>query len=414
MRRLGKLGRSNFWALVNQGVAVVGSLANFLILARIFGPADYGVVAAALALVMMAGPLVALGADKLVVRDIAQSLRSPAEALTGGLLTVQIGAVVASVALLALRPLLLPQAPPELIGALVIAELVIGAASACCSAAYWAVGRVRAGALTTATTTAAKIGAVLVFAVTGGGSPVRWGYLYAVAAVLAGVPVVWWAYRRLGRPAIGDYSLRARVREGLAYSANISATIGHNDADKILLVRAGYGTEAGLYSIAYRIATMAWLPVLAVLQANLPRFFELGGTDGLTATKAHARRLLGPLLIYGVVATIAVIAAAPLVPLVVGAEYQGAVYILMLLAPLTLVKVAQYVPGDALTGAGRQGVRSACVVAALVVNLAINLLFIPSHGLAAALVATLVSECVYAVLVNLALYWPGRSRRGGS
>jgi O-antigen/teichoic acid export membrane protein len=92
-----------------------------------------------------------------------------------------------------------------------------------------------------------------------------------------------------------------------------------------------------------------------------------------------------------------------LIPVVLGEEYRGSVTLLLLLAPLTLIKVAQYVPSDALTGAGHQPVRTLCIVISMGLNLGLGLIFIPRYGIAAALVATFVAELTYVALIRLAI-----------
>jgi O-antigen/teichoic acid export membrane protein len=148
---------------------------------------------------------------------------------------------------------------------------------------------------------------------------------------------------------------------------------------------------------------MAYLPVVAVLQVMLPRYFSTGEEGGLPATASFARRLAKPLLAYGVVATGIVIAVAPLVPLVVGEAYRESVPLLMLLAPLVLAKVAQTTTGDALTGAGLQRTRTLCAGIAAGTNVAINLTLIPLIGLTGALVATFAAELLLVVLLLVAV-----------
>lgn len=399
----GARARSSSWALLGQVAAVVASTANFLLLARLVGPSEYGAIAGSLALVLTIGPFATLGADKLVVRDTATAPEAAPAALAAGLTTVVGGAAIATVVLVGVHDFVLPQVPLALLLGLAVAELVGNASMSCCVGSRFATGNARAGGLTMVTRSMAKIAAVVIFALTDGRDPVRWAMLYASLSLITAVVETTWAFAQVGRPSLVGYRPLAHAREGLPYSANVTATIAQNDVDKTLLVRSGFAQEAGLYSVAYRLATIAWLPLLAVLQSTFPRFFEIGDNDGLPGTARLARRLAKPMAVYALVACVVLVAGAPLIPLLVGEQYRGSVPLLMLLAPLALFKVAQYAPSDALTGAGRQGTRTACIIASTVLNVAINLMFIPRYGLAAALVATFLAELSYAVLVNLAV-----------
>lgn len=396
-------GRATSWALVGQVAALIASMGNFLLLARILGPSSYGVVAGSLALVLTIGPFASLGADKLVQRDIATKPGVAAAALTSALLTVFLGAAVAAGAIGLLRFVLLPEVPLQLLMALVVAELLASSAIGCCMGAQFAAKAPAVGTVSYVLLSVAKLAAVGAFALTGGTDPIRWAMLYAGSASVAALIGVALSFARFGRPVASGHRPWARAREGLPFSVNVTATVAQNDVDKTLLVRAGFTEEAGLYAAAYRVATIVWIPVLAVLQAMLPRFFSQGHEGGIRATTSLARRLAPPLLAYAAFAAGALLVGARVLPTVLGDEYRGSVGILMLLAPLALFKVAQYVPSEALTGAGRQSTRTACILASTAVNVVLNVMFIPRFGLGAALAATFVAESLYVVLVNLAV-----------
>jgi O-antigen/teichoic acid export membrane protein len=395
--------RSSVWALVGQVSLALAGLANFLLLARLLGPGEYGLIAGTLALVLTVGPIAALGADKLCTRDIANDPSAARIALTHALLTVLLGSLVTAGLLVLAHPIVLPQVPLELLLALIVAEVLANSAMTTTAGARFALGQGRAGGMAMAATGAAKIAAVVTFALVDASDPVLWARLYAGLALLAATAAIASTYLRIGRPVVRGYRPIARAREGVPYSLNVTATVAQNDLDKTLLVRFGFAEQAGIYSIAYRLATMAWLPILAVLQATLPRFFALGEEGGLSATDSFARKLMRPLLAYAVFAGVVLLGVAPLIPLLVGEEYRGSVVLLMVLAPLSLLKVAQYVPSDALTGAGHQPVRTACIAFSMGLNVVLGLAFIPRYGVVAALAATFVAEVTYVVLVRLAI-----------
>jgi O-antigen/teichoic acid export membrane protein len=395
--------RSSSYALVGQLSRAVAGLATFLVLARLLGPSDYGMLAGALALVLTVGPIAALGADKLLTRDIAQDHGTASTAFSHALVTIVLGAGATALLLALLHPVLLPQVPRELLLLLVAADVLANGIMICSTATHFALQQGRAGGAAMTATSVAKLAATGIFWLTDGIDPVRWAGWYAGLSLLAALGAAGWTTFRVGGLSFRGYRPVARAREGAPYSLNVTATVAQNDVDKTLLVRFGYSEEAGLYSVAYRLATMAWLPVLAVLQATLPRFFAMGNEGGLTATDRFARALMRPLAAYGVFATVVLAAISPLIPVVLGEEYRGSVTLLLLLAPLTLIKVAQYVPSDALTGAGHQPVRTLCIVISMGLNLGLGLIFIPRYGIAAALVATFVAELTYVALIRLAI-----------
>lgn len=398
--------------MLGQLSAIVASTANFLLLARLLGPAEYGIVAGTWALVMAVAPIAGLGADRLLTRDITAGRLEPSHALGVALATQVMGWVPMLGGLVLLHSVLLPQTPLALLLALALAELVAAQMVVLLIALFFSTGDAKAAGITSVVINATKVLAVTVFAVRGDGDPVTWAIIYAVFSLGSAVGQLVVVCRRFGRPSFRGFRPVRRAREGLPYSTNIVATVVQNDADKTLLLRAGLDAEVGHYTVAYRLASMAFLPVLAVMQVMLPRYFAMGGEGGLRATAAFARRLAKPLLAYAVFAAVVVIAVAPLVPLVIGEEYQESVGLLVFLAPLVLAKVVQTVVGDALTGSGRQRTRTLCAGIAAGTNVTINVALIPVMGLAGALVATLVAELLQATLLLLAVHLGLRRLRG--
>jgi len=397
-----RAARSSAWAVLGQLAGVLVGLANFLLLARLLGPAEYGLVAGAWALVLAVGPVMTLGAERLVIRDVTSD-SDPRAALGAGLVSTAVGASIGVLLLLGLHPWVLPQVPILLLGGLAVAEILAGGLTGCLIALLFGIGDARSASISTVVVGVVRLSAVLVFAVGGGDDPVLWALVYAGLSLAASAGQIAWGWRRFGRPTLVGYRFLGRVREGLPYSAGTTAGIVHTSADKVLLVRFGYAEEAGLYAVAYRLASMVSMPVLAVMQAMLPRYFKAGAQGGVAASAAFGRRLLPPLAAYGVFAAFALVAGAFLLPTLLGEEYARSASILMLLAPLPLIRLVQSVTGDALTGAGHQGTRTACGAIAATTNVALNLVLIPPLGLAGVLSALLITQVLSVVLLRLAL-----------
>lgn len=391
------------YAIVAELAGLVAGAANFLLLARTLGPTDYGVIAGAWALVLATSPIAILGANRLVTRAVASQGQRPADALGEGLVTVVVGGTAALVLLVVVHPFLLPQVPVELIVGLAIADIFCLGATLCLSALLYAVESGRAVGLVAVANSAAKLAAILTFTLTGGQDPVQWAQLYALLSVLVVVLELAWSWRRFGRPTLRRHTLWSQARTGFGFSLNNAAVTVLSDFDKTLLVRNGFAGDAGVYGVAYRLSTIAALPIIGVMHATFPRFFAIGEAGGLRATTAFARKLAVPLAAYGALAGITLIVVAPLIPVVVGDDFRPSVTLLMLLAGLPLLRPLQSLPSDALTGANKQSTRTACWGAAATVNVVLNLILIPRHGLTGALITTGISELLLLGLVTLAV-----------
>jgi len=94
---------------------------------------------------------------------------------------------------------------------------------------------------------------------------------------------------------------------------------------------------------------------------------------------------------------------APFLPVLLGSEYTLSAEVLPLLAPILLFRATHYLAADALTGAGYQGLRSAVQVGVALLNLGLNLWWIPLFGWKGAVWSSLASDGLLAASLWLAL-----------
>jgi O-antigen/teichoic acid export membrane protein len=200
--------------------------------------------------------------------------------------------------------------------------------------------------------------------------------------------------------------------DGLPYSASVAAFSAQDGLDKPLMVRYGWGVDAGYYAAAYRIPSLAFMPVQAMIVATLNRTF-IAGRAGVGSALSLAKRLLIPALAYSIAVALVIATCAPLFEPLLGDSFKGAIPIVRWLAFLPVLRTLQYFPANALMGAGRQRLRLGLLLVTLAVNLVLCFVLIPHWSWRGALVATFVGETVYAVLLwAAALRLAANERRG--
>lgn len=220
--------------------------------------------------------------------------------------------------------------------------------------------------------------------------------LAGYAAVSVTVFVV--TTKRLGLRRVPARPRWKQAKEGLPYAGVLVSLAIQEDSDKVFLVRFADPVDAGLYAAAYRLVQLGFIPISALMGSSHPRF--LTRTAGLR--NEHLRRALrytGPTALYGVVATLAVVIFAPVVPQVLGEEFEGTQLLLAVLAPLILLRTLSLFPLNALLGLRRLRLRLAVIVATTAVNVAMNAALVPLLGVPGAVASTLVTEAVLVVLV---------------
>jgi O-antigen/teichoic acid export membrane protein len=141
---------------------------------------------------------------------------------------------------------------------------------------------------------------------------------------------------------------------------------------------------------------MGLLPVEALIRASDADFFQRGARGAHHVVQLF-RRLLLPAAGLAIASGIGLLVVAPLVPLLVGSEYDEAVNVVRWLAVLPLIRAFQLFPSNAIIASGRAMTVAGMLFAAAAVNICVNLVLIPEHSWRGALVATYVAEVLYAI-----------------
>ena len=231
----------------------------------------------------------------------------------------------------------------------------------------------------------------------------NWALLYGASGLLAGVLTLLWIYKDLGWGRFTFAGMVGEWREGMFFSISSSAHAAYNDLDKILLSRLAVGAAAGAYAAAYRFLDVALIPVKALFYTSYPRFFQ-EGDKSLIDARHFALRLLPWAASWGVFAWLALAVISPLFTLLLGEEYQLVSLIVIWLGPILIFRALHNLAADTLTGAGFQGTRTLVQVCVSIINLVLNLWWIPLYSWAGAVWSSLVSDGIYALILWILLF----------
>ena len=400
--------------LAGQGGRALVQAGYFLVLARELGPDGFGALSAVLAVVALAMPFTSLGAVHLMVRAV---VREPAGApgqlasatvvtavggAVGTVVVTVVGAVVLGGQVLGAAPGAAGGAITTLallatIAALAAADLVGALLAELCGGLYSATGRMRrTAAIQLAYSGLRLVGALALLLAPAAFTLGAWAAVYATLSLAGGAVLVVVVRRDVGPARAVPSTYLHQWRDGLAFSVGLGSQAVYNDVDKAMLARIAGAGQAGVYTAAYRLVDMAFVPVRALLSAAYPRFFA-AGERGIAGTLALARSMAPASLGYAVLAGAGLLLGAPLAPLLLGADYAEVVPVLRGLALLPLLKVAHYLAADALTGAGLQGGRSAWQLGIAALAVVLNLALIPTYGVTGAVLSSLACDAALAV-----------------
>ena len=241
---------------------------------------------------------------------------------------------------------------------------------------------------------------VLGFVVLGFGAiGALWGYIlsYMLAAAL-GLGIIYKRVYRKGKiaPSI-EPGLRRRMAE---YSIPLTATSGANVLDKrvdTILVGVLLNPAAvSYYVISKQVVDFIEAPISA-LGFTLSPTFGAQKADGNIeqASRIYETALTHSLLLYVPAAAGIILVADPLVNLVFGADYVGAVPVLQVLGLYVILKAITKITSNALDFLGRARARAIVKGVTSVLNVILNLILIPIFGVVGAAIATMITYSMY-------------------
>ena len=380
---------NSVWGMGSEVVQISVGLITFFTVAALLGPGEYGRFASAVAVFTITGAIARLGSGQLLIRRLARPHEHdrPWETAVGGVL---LGTVIGTAIVILAQPIVLPWIDRPTAAALGLSEVVFGGLVALSVEASQGLKVLPTGMMVRTIAAICRLGALGALLIVGP-SVEAWAICLAVAAAIAAAASLIVVNKWLALPAAIRLPRASDIRAGLPFAVNQSSDSVMQDVDKALLEGANIGPVSGPYAAAYRLIGYGLLPIRGVIRASYADLFVKAEHD-LGDAIAYLRKLSKPALGYGLLVSIGVFVAAPLLPLILGDDYSLAVPMTRALALVPVIKATQTLAANTLTAAGRNSTRNVLLGIAAIGNLVANLVAIPRFGWGAAVVTTLVAE----------------------
>ena len=379
---------------------ILVSLGIFLGLALVFTSEDFGRYSAVVAMAMIMANVAHLGSHVLMVRRVSRGADLEPE-WQRTVTTVVIGTLVGANLLLLLRPVFVPNVGMRTFLLITLAQTTFFWLSEDSTQASQAMRKLEVGAKSKLTFAGARILSLIAFAIFGDASLTSWSYFSLAGAAVGSLGSVKITERAFGvKTRILPPNLED-IKSGLPFVLSTTSDGVLDSIDRPLLTRYKFDAAAGFYSIAYRIATISVLPIMAMARATDASFFEKGKRAPAEALD-FAKRLTVRSAAYGLVAGVLLFTFAPLLPWLLGEKFEDVATVLRYVAVLPFLRGIQMFPANALTGSDRHNTRLGLMVFAMLLNLGLNLIFIPRFSWEGAAATTLIAESVFAVSLWIA------------
>jgi O-antigen/teichoic acid export membrane protein len=186
------------------------------------------------------------------------------------------------------------------------------------------------------------------------------------------------------------------IAEAVPLGLTNAASFVHVRIDQVILAAFGVTIALADYAIAYRLLDAAVALVSAVGMVALPLLARRPRSE-----RARASRERGDLLVVlaVVLGMLAFVFAPQLVLVLGGRRYTYATWLARLLTPALVVSVLNVSGAQVAIVERKANALLRIAVLAVILNVVLNVVFIPSYGVRASAVATVVTETVGAALV---------------
>jgi O-antigen/teichoic acid export membrane protein len=376
----------------------------FILIARSLGVEEFGKFASITAIGTIFMPFSTWGSGNILVKHVSRNKGHFSEYWGESYLVTWISSLLLSIVAILLSMIFIPGVGVLSICFFIIGDIVFSRLLDICIMAFLAFEDYKTMAmLQIAPSLLLSLSSLSLFLLPAPNGLLRWSVLYFVCFAFGAALGLMSVFTKLGWGRMKFQRLRQEFVEGFYFSVSVSSQSVYNDIDKVLLTQYAGPSSAGLYSAAYRIINVLFIPINALMYSAYPRFFR-EGQSGLSASFKWARRLIKFSLIYVVCSFILLFFGAPLITQILGSGYELTSVVVLWLSPLILLKVTHNFFADALTGAGFQKERCFVQVFVAIFNLLLNVILIARFGWKGAAISSILSDGLLALCFVLVIF----------
>lgn len=394
---------NTLWVLFGYIIKQGSQLVAFILLVRAIGVDGFGAFSAVLGLAALTSPFVELGGASLIVRDVHQRNFSLKAAIERSIQVSTAIFPIVFILIILLKPFVFPAIPWILVIAVTLAELLGNRIIALFYGLNIAREQLKFNTYIEIMVGLLRLFLVLILVWLGGNSN-TWGLFYLTQSIFVSSCIIFFLKKSLKIELKLRKITRVELQESFHFALGSASHVGYSELDKVMLSRLTTLADTGVFASASRIVNLTALALFAVTGALYPKFF---GSDGTNPYKL-AFRLLPYTLPYGLVAAAVIFFMAPFLANLLGNEFGDVSEALRLLAIISIFNAVHYPLADAVTGSGKQFLRTRFYLISLLTNTLLNLGLIPSLGWRGAGYATLISQVL---LVSMLLIHAKRELR---
>lgn len=396
-----KTASDSAWALGDQAFAFLGTAISAYLLTKRLGDVGYGAFSAVYGLIGPGLAFIQSGVMLAILDRIVREKESPQHVASVFLGYVWTVGVLLGTLFILYATRFIEGMPVAAAIAFIATEFAVTAGMWATTAVVQAARGYRFASQVRLMISALRI-VVLITLAAFGRLTLTWLALTQMAVFLvASLLIMDWHQKLCGVPLRAGRYGRRDVASTSMYAVGLSAVGVQTHYDQVIL-QGRYEADAGRYAAAFKFVMLGLMPLNAIAAATHMDFLSVDDDHNDQMRKAKRFAALG--VAYSAVFVGVVWVAAPLVPRVLGSDFDGTVTMMRLLVPLVPLRGIGMFPMNGLLGLGRNVLRTKILVGNAAFSLALYLALIPGYSWKGAIAGTLISEVTLFVVSWVALF----------
>ncbi len=375
----------------------------FLILTRMLGPELFGRFAAALAAINLVAPIAGIGFAEVALVRVSQDREKTGLWAANALATTAVLGAVLALCLALVSGILASDQWLiwQLMLGLAFSELVLVRCCIVIARVHQARREIVRTAVINVAVAAMKAMIALGLLLSGQRSLV----MLIILLDICFTPLLFILFMSLTRHAPTIFSiswrhLRDNIRLALSFATAVICKAVYTDLDKLFLARWSTSYVVGTYAAGYKMLSLSFMPMRAVLEATLPRQIQLADYNRPGCSRFTVNLLLLNVALAGCIAG-SIYLLAPWATLLLGEEFEDSIGVLRIGFLLPVLQAVHYTLGNYLTATGHQSTRAFLQLVVLVVYVVAGLIVIPLYSWQGAIWTSLGCESLLALLFGL-------------
>ena len=382
--------------------------------ARLLGVENYGVMVALVSISLLLGPWSGLGFDFVALRAVARDREASSSCFWQG--TRLVGLTATPMIIVTVVVTVAIFAEHDWLGAFVlilVAELFCLRITELIAKIFQGSDRYHDMAIVRLMISVCRLAVLTPVAVLYSSLTLwQWGWANVIAAVLALAFGVAYLRLRIGLAAPRTFGQQHDIPDGLHFAAGITSTRLGSEFDKALVLGFAGAASAGVYGAAYRLVSLAVVPIISFVSIIITSLFKLQGDERRRHLSERSLGLCGVAAVYGAVVGGFIWLFLPdVAAIALGEDFRA---VSAGLAPLALLPVfmsCRLVAEQAMAALEQLRIRTVMQWSVAIVAVVANVVAIPRFGWTAAVWVLLVSETVLSLGYLAVILSSGNSSR---